>query len=88
MATKIKLLKIKTRRSLPREIVIQDINNEQSKKIVNYDVNNTIQIKGSIAHCYQKEQDVNFVLTNEKIHEFIFLASSSRTYYKFHHITK
>ena len=65
MAKKIKLLKIIPRRSPPREIVIPDRNDQQSKNIENYDVNNAIQIKDSIAHYYQKEQDVNFVLTNK-----------------------
>ena len=45
---------------------MQDRNDVQSKNIVNYDVNNTIQIKYSIEHYYQKKEDANFVLTNKK----------------------
>ena len=56
----------KTRKSLPHEIAMQDRNDVQSKNIVNYDVNNTIQIKYSIEHYYQKKEDANFVLTNKK----------------------
>ena len=51
------------------------------KNIENYDINNGIQLKDSIAHYYQKKEDVNFVLTNEhksmssffwdRVHEYI-----------------
>ena len=48
MATKIKCLKRKPIRSSTHEFFIQDRNDEQSNNIVNYDVNNTIQIKSHL----------------------------------------
>ena len=81
MVTKTKLMKRKPRRSHPHEIIVPDKNDEQSKNNVNYETNNTIQIKDSIAHYYQKKRDVNFVLINEtkfissfswnRVHEYI-----------------
>ena len=48
------------------EITIHDHNNEQLKNIDNHDINNIIKLHDSIAHYYQKKEDVNFVLTNEQ----------------------
>ena len=36
------------------------------KNIENYDINNRIKSQDSVAHYYQKKEDVNFVLTNEQ----------------------
>ena len=67
MATKINSLNRKIRKNPPHEIVIQDKkDDEKSQNIINYDVNNKIQIKDSIVYYYQKKKVVNFVSTNEK----------------------
>ena len=58
MVTQIKLLNKIPRRSPPREIVMEDRNDKKSNNIVNYDANNTIQIKDSIAHYFQKKKYV------------------------------
>ena len=88
LATKVKTSK-KNNNNPPHEIIIPDQNNEQLKNIENNDINNRIQLQYSIAHYYQKKEDANFVLTNEqKVMNLFFLKSSSRTYNKFHNITK
>ena len=45
MATQIKCLKRKPRRSSTHDFFIQDRNDEQSKNNINNETNNTIQIK-------------------------------------------
>ena len=47
-------------------IKIHEHNNEQVKNVDDIDINNTIHLHDSIAHYYQKKEDVNFVLTNEQ----------------------
>ena len=87
MATKINSLNRKIRKNPPHEIVIQDKkDDEKSQNIVNYDVNNKIQIKDSIVYYYQKKKVVNFVSTNEKqfmssifwnrVHEYIISSTA------------
>ena len=60
-----KKIKDNQRRSLPQEIIISDRNISQTKNNVNYESNDTLQIVDSIAHYYQKVQNINFVLTNK-----------------------
>ena len=65
LATKIKIPN-KSKKILHNEIIIHEHNNEQVKNIDDIDINNTFHLRDSIAHYYQKKEDVNFVLTNEQ----------------------
>ena len=53
-------------KSQPHEIIIHEQNNEQLKNIDDHDINNRIHLHDSIAHYYQKKEDINFVWTNEQ----------------------
>ena len=79
LATKIKISN-KTKKIQHNEIIIHEHNNEQVKNVDDIDINNNIHLYDSIVHYYQKKEDVNFVLTNEKSYESWFLEKSSRIY--------
>ena len=65
LATKVKTSK-KSKKSPPHKRIIHEQNNDQLKNSDNHDINNRIHLQDSIAHYYQKKEDVNFVLTNEQ----------------------